>query len=35
MLQPLDAKKMELEVTEQIQEAIPRLKFGKKVPTEG
>jgi uncharacterized membrane protein len=30
MLQPLDPKKMEKEVTEQIQDAIPRLKFGKK-----
>ena len=30
MLQPLDPKKMEVEVTEQIQEAIPRLRFGKK-----
>lgn len=30
MLQPLDAKQMEREVTEQIQDAIPRLKFGKK-----
>jgi uncharacterized membrane protein len=31
MLQPLDPKKMEREVTEQIHDAIPRLKFGKKV----
>jgi uncharacterized membrane protein len=30
MLQPLDPKKMEKEVTEQIQDAIPRLKFRKK-----
>lgn len=30
MLQPLDPKKMEKEVTEQIHDAIPRLKFGKK-----
>jgi len=30
MLQPLDPAKMEQEVTEQIQEAIPRLKFGKR-----
>jgi hypothetical protein len=30
MLQPLDPKKMEREVTEQIESAIPRLKFGKK-----
>jgi uncharacterized membrane protein len=30
MLQPLDPKKMELEVTEQIQDAIPRLRIGKK-----
>ncbi|HEX6575723.1 MAG TPA: DUF1003 domain-containing protein [Gemmatimonadaceae bacterium] len=30
MLQPLDPKKMEKEVTEQIESAIPRLKFGKK-----
>lgn len=30
MLQPLDAKQMEREVTEQIRDAIPRLKFGKK-----
>jgi uncharacterized membrane protein len=30
MLQPLDPKKMEAEVTEQIQDAIPRLRFGKK-----
>lgn len=29
MLKPLDPKQMELEVTEQIQEAIPRLRFGK------
>jgi uncharacterized membrane protein len=29
MLQPLDPKKMEQEVTEQIQDAIPRLRFGK------
>jgi uncharacterized membrane protein len=33
MLQPLDPKKMELEVTEQIRDAIPRLKFGKKTST--
>jgi len=33
MLQPLDPKKMEKEVTEQIQDAIPRLKFGKKNQT--
>jgi uncharacterized membrane protein len=31
MLLPLDPKKMEQEVTEQIQDAIPRLKFGSKV----
>jgi uncharacterized membrane protein len=31
MLLPLDPKKMEQEVTEQIQDAIPRLKFGTKV----
>ena len=30
MLQPLDPAQMEREVNEQIQEAIPRLKFGKK-----
>ena len=30
MLQPLDPKRMEMEVTEQIQESIPRLRFGKK-----
>ena len=30
MLQPLDPKKMEMEVNEQIQDAIPRLRFGKK-----
>lgn len=30
MLKPLDPTQMEREVTEQIQEAIPRLKFGKK-----
>jgi uncharacterized membrane protein len=30
MLLPLDPKKMEQEVTEQIQAAIPRLKFGSK-----
>ncbi|MEO5588151.1 MAG: DUF1003 domain-containing protein [Gemmatimonadaceae bacterium] len=30
MLQPLDPKKMEEEVTEQIQDAIPRLRFRKK-----
>jgi uncharacterized membrane protein len=30
MVQPRDPKKMEAEVTEQIQDAIPRLKFGKK-----
>ena len=28
MLQPLDPQKMEREVTEQIQDALPRLKFG-------
>ena len=33
MLQPLDPKKMEMEVTEQIQDAIPRLRFGKKTQT--
>jgi uncharacterized membrane protein len=33
MLQPLDPKKMEVEVTEQIRDAIPRLKFGKKTRT--
>lgn len=33
MLKPLDPKQMEQEVTEQIEEAIPRLRFGKgKVP---
>ena len=31
MLQPLDPKKMEKEVTDQIHDALPRLKFGKKV----
>jgi len=30
MLQPLDPARMEREVTEQIQQAIPRLKFNKK-----
>ena len=30
MLLPLDPKKMEREVTEQIEDAIPRLRFGKK-----
>ena len=30
MLKPLDPTQMEREVTEQIQEALPRLKFGKK-----
>jgi uncharacterized membrane protein len=30
MLQPLDPKKMEMEVTEQIEDAIPRLRFKKK-----
>lgn len=30
MLQPLDPKKLENEVTEQIKDAIPRLRFGKK-----
>jgi hypothetical protein len=30
MLQPLDPKKLEAEVTDQIKEAIPRLKFRKK-----
>lgn len=34
MLQPLDPKKMEKEVTEQIHDALPRLKFGKKVEVE-
>jgi hypothetical protein len=29
-LQPLDPKKMEMEVTEQIEDAIPRLRFKKK-----
>ena len=29
MLQPLDAKRLETEVTEQIKEAIPRLRFRK------
>jgi uncharacterized membrane protein len=33
MLQPLDPKRMELEVTEQIRDAIPRLRFGKKTST--
>jgi hypothetical protein len=33
MLQPLDPKKMEVEVTEQIRDALPRLKFGKKKQT--
>jgi len=33
MLQPLDPKQMERDVTEQIQEAIPRLRFGKKGAT--
>jgi uncharacterized membrane protein len=31
MLQPLDPAKMEREVTEQIHQAIPRLRFKKKV----
>ncbi|HEU4880495.1 MAG TPA: DUF1003 domain-containing protein [Gemmatimonadaceae bacterium] len=35
MLKPLDPKQMEQEVTEQIEEAIPRLRFGKKVAAEG
>jgi len=30
MLQPLDPRKMEAEVTEQIEDAIPRLRFGSK-----
>ena len=30
MLQPLDPRKMEAEVNEQIQDAIPRLRLGKK-----
>jgi uncharacterized membrane protein len=30
MLQPLDPRKMEAEVTEQIQDSIPRLRFGAK-----
>jgi uncharacterized membrane protein len=30
MLQPLDPKKMENEVTEQLRDAFPRLRFGKK-----
>lgn len=34
MLKPLDPAQMEKEVTEQIQEAIPRLRFGKKDPAE-
>jgi hypothetical protein len=33
MLQPLDPKKLEAEVTEQIKESIPRLKFRKKEET--
>ncbi|MEO5588818.1 MAG: DUF1003 domain-containing protein [Gemmatimonadaceae bacterium] len=33
MLQPLDPKKMEQEVTEQIEDAIPRLRFRKKRAT--
>ena len=33
MLQPLDPRKMEAEVTEQIEDAIPRLRFGKKEET--
>lgn len=32
MLKPLDPQQMEREVTEQIQDAIPRLKFGKRPP---
>ncbi|MEO8193013.1 MAG: DUF1003 domain-containing protein [Gemmatimonadales bacterium] len=32
MLKPLDPKQMEREVTEQIEDAIPRLRFGKKTP---
>jgi uncharacterized membrane protein len=30
MLKPLDPQQMEKEVNEQIKDAIPRLKFGKK-----
>ena len=33
MLQPLDAAKMEKEVTDQIEEAIPRLRFSRKTET--
>jgi hypothetical protein len=33
MLQPLDPGKMEREVTEQIHQAIPRLRFMKKATT--
>jgi uncharacterized membrane protein len=33
MLQPLDPRKMEAEVTEQIETSIPRLRFGKKTGT--
>lgn len=33
MLQPLDAAKMEREVTDQIEEAIPRLRFSRKTET--
>ena len=35
MLQPLDPRKMEAEVTEQIETSIPRLRFGKKTGTTG
>ena len=35
MLMPLDPKRMEQEVNEQIQDAIPRLKFGKKEAPDG
>jgi uncharacterized membrane protein len=35
MLQPLDPAQMEREVNEQIQEAIPRLRFGKKAAGAG
>ena len=35
MLQPLDPKKMEKEVTEQIEEAIPRLRFRNKISAGG
>ncbi|MEO8576627.1 MAG: DUF1003 domain-containing protein [Gemmatimonadales bacterium] len=33
MLQPLDAAKMEKEVTDQIEQAIPRLRFSKRTET--